>query len=178
MAELLFVTPTLMEGYLTAARKISRVAVGDPSLPLIVDTYRLPLGAPAGRSARRPAFRHARRRRCIRDYFPLDGDYVINLELSGAAREPHQLEVSLDGQRVKLFSVGGPPSSRPGEPSGNEDDGEAALQVRVPGACRLSHRGGDLREEDLRRKRSARSAVSPRARAATLGCRHYDRRSL
>ena len=37
LAELLFVSPTLMERYLAAARKISRLAVGDPTMPPIVD---------------------------------------------------------------------------------------------------------------------------------------------
>jgi cytochrome c551/c552 len=41
IAELLFVSPTTMERYLDAARKISRLAVGDPNMPLMVDNYRL-----------------------------------------------------------------------------------------------------------------------------------------
>src|SRR5262245_28527106 len=41
MADALYVSPTLIERYLGAARKISRVAVGDPSTPRMVDTYQL-----------------------------------------------------------------------------------------------------------------------------------------
>src|SRR6185437_10018651 len=41
IADLLFVSPATMERYLDAARKISRVAVGDPSMPMLVSTYRL-----------------------------------------------------------------------------------------------------------------------------------------
>ena len=37
--DLLFVSPTQLEQYLSAARKISRIAVGDPQIPLIVDRY-------------------------------------------------------------------------------------------------------------------------------------------
>ena len=42
LADLLFVSPTAMESYLGAAEKISRLAVGDPSAPLMVSTYRMP----------------------------------------------------------------------------------------------------------------------------------------
>src|SRR5262245_33596928 len=42
LADLLFVSPTVLEGYLSAARKISRLAVGDPSIPVIVNRYLLP----------------------------------------------------------------------------------------------------------------------------------------
>ena len=127
MAELLFVTPTLMEGYLNAARKISRVAIGDPTLPLIVDTYplglelpqddhfdELPLGTRGGTAVRR--------------YFPQDGEYAIKVALSGAAREPHQLEVSVDGERVKLFEIGGAAA----RPRSADDDDDGGLQVRLP----------------------------------------------
>ncbi len=41
IADLLFVSPTAMESYLEAARKLSRLAIGDPSMPVMVNTYRL-----------------------------------------------------------------------------------------------------------------------------------------
>jgi len=41
LAELLFVSPSTLERYLAAARKISRLAVGDTSMPPIVDRYQL-----------------------------------------------------------------------------------------------------------------------------------------
>ena len=46
LADLLFVSPTVLEGYLAAARAISRLAVGDSDAPLMVDTYRLPSELP------------------------------------------------------------------------------------------------------------------------------------
>ena len=111
LADLLFVSPTLMEGYLTAARKISRLAVGDPTMLPIVDTYRidrelrqdthiegLPLGTRGGTR--------------IRSYLPLDGEYLITVSFAGAAREPHELEVSVDGERVRTFTVGEHPPER------------------------------------------------------------------
>src|SRR5262249_4981121 len=42
MAEVLNLSPTLMEGYIRAAGKISRAAVGDPAISPLVETYHIP----------------------------------------------------------------------------------------------------------------------------------------
>src|SRR6185369_6488047 len=42
MAEVLNMSPTLMEGYVRAAGKISRAALGDPRMGAIVETYHIP----------------------------------------------------------------------------------------------------------------------------------------
>jgi mono/diheme cytochrome c family protein len=127
VAELLFVTPTLMEGYVTAARKISRVAVGDPTLPLIVDTYRLPLELPQDDQLAELPF-GTRGGALIRRHFPVDGEYLIKVELAGAAREPHDLEVTIDGERVGLFPIGFEQRRQ----TEYEDDRDAAPQLRIP----------------------------------------------
>ena len=130
LADLLFVSPTLMERYLAAARKISRLAVGDPTMLPIVDTYRLdrdlvqdghveglPLGTRGGVR--------------VRSHLPLDGEYVITVEFESAAREPHDVEVSVDGQRVRLFTVGENPPERLA--SGVFTfDADPDVEVRVP----------------------------------------------
>src|SRR6185436_7234795 len=46
IADLLYVSPATMERYLDASTKISRLAVGDPSMPLMVNIYRTPLEQP------------------------------------------------------------------------------------------------------------------------------------
>ena len=104
IAAVLRVSPTLLERYMAAARKVSRLAVGDPAIPLIVDTYTqsshlpqddrldgLPFGTRGGM--------------VIRSHLPLDAEYVITTELYGNPREPHQIEISVDGERVQLFAV-------------------------------------------------------------------------
>jgi len=108
LADLLFVSPTAMEGYLEAARKISRLAVGDPAMPVMVNSYRLsgehtqdihvqglPFGTRGGLG--------------VRTDVPLDGDYVFKVELAGAPREPEQLEITVDGARAQLVNVGEKP---------------------------------------------------------------------
>ena len=61
IAEALGVSPSLIQGYVSAAMKISRRAVGDRTLTPSQITYAAPGGAVAGSSHRGPAARHARR---------------------------------------------------------------------------------------------------------------------
>ncbi len=112
-ADLLGVSPALLERYLAAAAKISAVAVGNPSIGATSEIYRvrgdasqiehvegLPIGTRGGLVAKHT--------------FPLDGEYVIKVKLldtnMAAIRgleEPHQVEVTIDGHRMFLTSVGG-----------------------------------------------------------------------
>ena len=130
LAELLFVSPTLMERYLAAARKISRLAIGDPTMLPIVDTYQLdrdlvqdghleglPLGTRGGTR--------------VRTSLPLDGEYLITVQFTRAAREPHDVEVSVDGRRVELFTVGENPPERLAT-GVFAFDADPDVQVRVP----------------------------------------------
>ena len=130
LAELLFVSPSTLERYLAAARKISRLAVGDTSMPPIVDRYQLdrdliqdghleglPLGTRGGT--------------LIRSHLPADGEYVLTVEFAQAAREEHQVEVSVDGERVSLFRIGGRPLVR-GASGVFAFEAEPPVDVRVP----------------------------------------------
>ena len=130
LAELLFVSPATLERYLAAARKISRLAVGDTSMPPIVDRYQLdrdliqdghldglPLGTRGGT--------------VIRSHLPADGEYVLTVEFAQAAREEHEVEVSVDGERVSLFSIGGRPLVR-GASGVFAFEAEPPVDVRVP----------------------------------------------
>ena len=103
LADLLFVSPTALDGYLSAARKISRLAVGDPAIPVIVDRYQLPPGPAAGRAAGGRCRFGTRGGVVIRSTLPVDGEYRVKIEFAGNGREPHQLEVSVDGARAHLF---------------------------------------------------------------------------
>ena len=115
IADVLSVSPMLTERYLSAARKISRLAVGDTALAptteiFAVDKYLkqdarvsddLPFGSRGGLA--------------VRHTFPVDGDYVAKVYLwrtyDGRLRglaNPHQLEVRLDGALVQTLEVGGP----------------------------------------------------------------------
>ena len=104
IADLLFVSSTQLEQYLSAAQKLSSVAIGDRSLPPLVDTYRMSDqfnqefqadGAPFG----------TRGGAVIRTYLPLDGEYRIHVELADLPRDSHTLEVAVDDERVRLIAA-------------------------------------------------------------------------
>ena len=131
IADLLFVSSTQLEQYLSAAQKLSSLAVGDPLVAPLVDTYRMSdqfnqeyqaEGAPFG----------TRGGTAIRTYLPADGDYRIHVELADAVREPHQLEVAVDDERVQLFSIA------PGTGSAPALDTDPAPQSAGQGAAEPS----------------------------------------
>jgi mono/diheme cytochrome c family protein len=139
-ADVLGVSPALLEHYLTAARKIGALAVGDPGIGPSTETYRirgdtsqdvhregLPLGTRGGVLAHHT--------------FPLDGEYVINVKLLettlGSIRGlefPHQLEILLDGDRVHMATVGGDAdfAASPVNATDVVNAVEARLTVRLP----------------------------------------------
>ena len=100
IADALGTSPTLIERYLSAAQKISALAVGDASMPLIVDTYRIPPQLPQeDRFDGLPFGTRGGIR--IERFFPLDGEYTFRMVLGGA-RSPdrHRARAAIDGERV------------------------------------------------------------------------------
>jgi mono/diheme cytochrome c family protein len=114
VASVLSMSPLLLENYLAAARKLSRLAINDVTLNSAVDTFKvskamvqedqmsddLPFGSRGGV--------------LIAYHFPVDGEYTIKVLLRRqeydyivGMGEPHQLDFRLDGALLKRFSVGG-----------------------------------------------------------------------
>jgi mono/diheme cytochrome c family protein len=115
IADVLALSPVLLERYLISARKIARVAVGDPTLRPVIDTYRLSLFTVQKYRASEELPWGTRGGTAFRHYFPLDGEYVVRVRLrenwsSPAIRgleQREQLDMRLDGQRLGLLDVGG-----------------------------------------------------------------------
>lgn len=106
IADLLFMSPTTMERYLEAARKISRLAIGDLSAPVMVNTYRMsPEHSQDERVEGLPFGTRGGLR--IESHFPLDGEYLIDVEVSGRGQDSDELEVSVDGASVARVTLGG-----------------------------------------------------------------------
>ena len=105
IADLLFVSPSTMERYLDAARKISRLVVGDTTTPVLVNIHRIDEERPQDERVDELPF-GTRGGTAIRSDFPVDGTYTVKVELAGAAREPHEIELSLDGERLELDRIG------------------------------------------------------------------------
>ena len=114
-ADVLSVTPALMSRYMSAATKVSRLAIGNPAIRPASHVYAasefahqdvrmgedLPFGTHGGL-----AVRHA---------FPLDGEYAFELRLQRTSvadtirglDDEHEIQVRIDHGLVKRFRVGG-----------------------------------------------------------------------
>jgi hypothetical protein len=108
IADALRVSPALVERYTSAAVKVSRLAVGNVLLTASTATYRVPGdfsqsnhidGLPLG----------TRGGTLIQHTFPLDAEYSLRVRVRGAAiglaaanLQGEEIEVSLDGERIKL----------------------------------------------------------------------------
>ena len=104
-------SPTLLESYVSAAEKISRLAVGRPGLSVGGMTVRtrpditqeghiegLPIGTRGGA--------------LVSHEFPLDGEYDITIRLARDRNEhieglleAHEIELLVDGERVRMFTI-------------------------------------------------------------------------
>jgi len=112
MSEALTVTPTLMEAYVRAAGKMGRLAVGDPGMQPVVDTYRVATNFSQLRHVEGTPF-GTRGGLSVVHNFPADAEYVFrmtlvftrNTFLFGSTMPGEQLEVSVNGQRVALLNI-------------------------------------------------------------------------
>ena len=144
IADVLSVSPGLLERYMNAARRISRMAIGDPGMRPAIQTYsapkylvqddrvdeRLPFGSRGGIA--------------IPHFFPLDGQYTLKVRLQRTWRDEirglgkrHSLDVRLDRARIQSFTIGGDgarttwlPGQAVPNPTAYELNADAGLEVR------------------------------------------------
>ena len=116
-ADILTVAPGLLERYMSAARKVSRLAVGDPTIE--ADAVRYPLSSLLVQDDRMSEDLPfgSRGGAAVRHHFPLDGEYVVRLALRNPGRrEPQEIDVRVDGVRRALLRAGSwPEGVNPGE---------------------------------------------------------------
>ena len=114
---ILRMSQSLMERYLAAARTISRLAVGSAPPAMSADTYEAAQDLPQhGRVEALPF--GTRGGLYIEHLFPRDAEYDLRVELTGTRRlrENHDLEVTLDGEPVKLVTLGPQRDGAPDNP--------------------------------------------------------------
>ena len=130
IAGVLGVSPTLMERYLSAARRISRLAVASPVPSPTAETFRI--ASDLGQDRRMERLPFGTRGGMVVDYnFPEDAEYVFEILPDGPLRiEPHDLELAIDGERIALLTVGKAPD--PDDPRGLYTPRVEALEVRAP----------------------------------------------
>jgi len=103
------ISPTLMDAFLTAASEVARQAVGQEGAPVSANTYTNPAsvsqheweqaeGAPYG----------TRGGISVLHSFPADGEYTFSMGfMSGWGERGHDIDISIDGERVALVKYGG-----------------------------------------------------------------------
>jgi len=180
VASVLSMSPALLDGYIGAARRISRLAVGVGVEPVIenIEISRLlvqdermagdlPFGSQGGAS--------------VRYQFPLDGEYQIKVRLKRqlygyilGMGEPHQFDIRLDGALIKRFTIGGEakgtpmPESWVGDTQGSPEfeeylhTADAGLEVRLP----VKAGPHDIGVSFVRRFREAEGVMQPPIRTS------------
>jgi hypothetical protein len=161
IADVLGVSPALIEGYVAAATKISRLALGDPSIGVDRVVYRVPgdvsqdayvEGTPLG----------TRGGLVVRHLFPLDAEYDVEIGGGGGGRgrggppagggRGSGPFVSLDGERITVQGRGatrirvaaGPHTIAAASPSGSRTagaDGVFSVETRTPGITQITISG-------------------------------------
>ena len=112
IADVLTSNPTLMEAYVRAAGKISRLGVGDASMTSTVEPYKIPTTFSQNRHVEGTPF-GTRGGIAVVHNFPADAEYVFRMSLYftrntfvfGSTGEGEQLEVTVNGERVGLFDI-------------------------------------------------------------------------
>ena len=148
IGDVLRVSPALLDGYLDAARTVATRAIGEPAPAVEQLTHRVPPDLTQDRRLDGLPF-GTRGGARVEHYFPVGGEYDVQVRLQRnfiggrimGLTEPHEIEITVDGERVELFTVG----RRPEPPEGESEDAEArrrrvyeareadaGLRVRVP----------------------------------------------
>ena len=111
--DVLSISPDLVGRYLSAARRISRLAVGIPPIGPAVATYRVHPGLVQDDRQDDLLSFGSRGGIAIPHYFPVDGEYTIRVRLHRNFSDyiigyaaPQELDVRVDGALVERFDVG------------------------------------------------------------------------
>ena len=155
-ADVLTISRSHLERYLSVARQVTRLAVGLPPPAAGFDTFEVPLHVVQDGRQHDDLPLGSRGGLAVRHQFPVDGEYVIRVRLRRQYQAylmgmgwPQQLDVRLDGRLLKRFTVGGDAPGTPaaasyagaGEPGFVKDPaweafmqltGDDHLRVRVP----------------------------------------------
>ncbi|MDE2476954.1 MAG: DUF1592 domain-containing protein [Alphaproteobacteria bacterium] len=135
IGDVLQTSPVLLERYLSVARKVSRTAVGDTSLPVAYQTYTVPHGLAQDNRLDGIEPVGSRGGTAISHYFPVDGEYEISVSLQRNRNDEYlgferdrRLDLRLDDQSLQLFTL---PRSAKKIVLGAGTPPDAGLKVRL-----------------------------------------------
>jgi mono/diheme cytochrome c family protein len=164
IAAVLSTSPALLDRYMSAARKVSRLAVGDLTLKPVEDIYdakRDPLKGARNEQLNDDLPFDSRAGLTVEHYFPLDAEYVFKVRLSGVQpgpdetqTDPYQVRVAVkaglhtvgvtsprENLKTESDAPGGDQGGAAGKPGGD-------AQIPTPVDLRLS--GARLKRFDVR----------------------------
>ena len=113
MADVLSISPALMEGYIRAAGRISREAVGDPGALALTSTYSISRVTAQTRHVVGTPFGTRGGLSVVHD-FPADGEYIFKVGFYYSPTGPlfglnqgkgQQIEIAVNGERVALMDI-------------------------------------------------------------------------
>ena len=185
IAGALTMSPALMEAYLSAAGKISRLAMASNTAPTFVE-FNVPDDATQNYHVQGLPF-GTRGGTLIEHEFPADGEYVFRIVPvfegnMGQANDPfgqilgERLAVTIDGQQVKLFDwdkeIRGTPRSGVPTPADSGEGRPAQDRRHVPREqlrTRQQHQRRLSARDDRDRRHSRVSVLSARGEGANRG---------
>ena len=138
MASTLSVSPALMQAYVTAAARISRLAIGDPTISAELTTYTPPRGL-AQTSHREGMPLGTRGGLTVQHVFPLDAEYEFRIGRAGGGLfglspvgggDP--VEVTLNGERLRVLEGNARGALRLKIPAGPQTIGVAVVRRSNP----------------------------------------------
>jgi mono/diheme cytochrome c family protein len=153
IADALNMSPGLMERYLGAAQKISRLVVADPAMKPAASVYKMSyFELQADRMGENLPF-GSRGGLAVDHYFPVDGEYTVQVKLQrhaanlgGAIRgleEVNRIDVLVDGARVRSFDIGGGAAEQDGATRGPYTETEMERFADAPmNSIRIPVRAG------------------------------------
>ncbi|MDX1983982.1 MAG: DUF1592 domain-containing protein [Bryobacteraceae bacterium] len=127
IADVLSVSPVLMEKYMTTARRVSRLAIGNSRAKPSLEQYTIPRSIKQDARISEDLPFGSRGGAVVRHYFPLDAEYTLRIRVRGdTGREGPApiLDFRLDGKRIRTVEVKG--SER------EEDEESRFYEIRTP----------------------------------------------
>ncbi len=135
VASALSVSPALLSAYVSAAARLSRLAVGDAEASSSIATYRAPRGLVQAEHLEGQPL-GTRGGMTVRHFFPLDAEYEIRVARGGggfgleALGGDEDVEITLNGERAAVLTRGGPRSATLPIPAGPQTVGVAIIRKR------------------------------------------------
>jgi hypothetical protein len=120
-ADVLVFSPLLMESYVSAAARVSRLAIGPASMEPASESYTIPDTFLQQDRASADLPVGSRGGTVVQHYFPQDGEYVINVKLHRnlegyirGLRNEHTMDIRLDYKSMGMLKIGGEVHGRSG----------------------------------------------------------------